>query len=197
MSGVKPRSTWGRILILGVLLGAVSFGLFGVVQRVTAGPNPSPVALQRTATPADALPSSAASALSAEGYDTSSSRQIGATVYVVPKAGNLLCVVSIRGSAIGSGCQPTSDFFSGDQLVFGISSAAGSVPHIAGVAQSGVADVRLTASGSTTTVATTSDGGFSFDMPAASATKAGASAGTLEALDASGKVLQSYTLPSG
>lgn len=191
-----PRSTLGRLIVLGVLLGAISFGLFGVVQRVTAGPNPSPVALQRAATPADALPSSVASVLSTQGYDTSSSRQIGANIYVVPRAGNLLCTVSIRGSGFGSGCNSSSDFFGGDQLVFGIGSAPGSADHIAGVAQTGVADVRLTANGSTTTVATTSDGGFSFDMPASSAASGGASAGTLDALDASGKVLQSFTLPS-
>jgi hypothetical protein len=196
MSGVMPRSTLGRVIVLGVLLGAISFGLFGFVQRVTASSNPLPVALQRAATPADALPSSVASVLSTQGYDTSSSRQIGTNIYVVPRAGNLLCIVSIRGSAIGSGCNSSSDFFGGDQLVFGVGSAAGAAEHIAGVAQTGVADVRLTANGSTTTVATSSDGGFSFDVPSSSAASAGVSAGTLDALDASGKVLQSFPLPS-
>lgn len=200
---MRPRSTQGRsirrLILLGVLLGAISFGLFGLVQRVTAGPNPSAAALQRAVTPADALPSNVASLLSAQGYDTSSARQIGTSVYIVPKTGGFLCTVSLVSGAADAGCQPSSNFFSGNQLIFGIADngPGSSTVHIAGVAQTDVAEVRLTVGGSTTTVQTTSDGGFSVDVPVSNVTDAASSLGTVDAVDASGNVLQSSTLPSG
>ena len=187
-----------KIVLPGVLLGLIAFGFFGAVQRVSAGPNPSPVALQRAGVPGDALPSAVASQLSAAGFDTASSRHIGANTYIMPKTGGLLCMVSI-GNATDAGCQPSADFFNGNQLILGISGAApGSATiHIAGVAQADVAQVRLTIGGSVTTVPTTSDGGFSVDVAAPSGTATSTSLGTAQALDASGAVLQSTTLPSG
>jgi hypothetical protein len=47
------------------------------------------------------------------------------------------------------------------------------------------------------TVQTTSDGGFSVDVPVPNGTDTSASLGTADAIDASGDVLQTYTLPSG
>jgi hypothetical protein len=184
--------------LLGVLLGAVAFGLFGVVQRVMAASNPLPAVMQRAATPADALPSAAATAMSADGFDVSSARQIGKNVYVVPKTGGFLCTVSLTNVGGGAGCQPSSNFFAGNQLVFGVADngPGSSTVRIAGVAQTGVTEVRLTVGGSTTTVQTTSDGGFSVDVPVPNGTDAGASLGTVDAIDASGKVLQSFALPS-
>lgn len=200
---MRPRSTAGRsvrrIILLGVFLGTISFGLLGLVRRVTAGPNPSPAALQRAATPADALPSDAVNALSAQGFDTSSARQIGPSVYIVPKTGGFLCTVSLANGAADSGCQPSSNFFAGNQLVFGVADngPGSSTVHIAGVAQTDVAEVRLTVGGATTTIKTTSDGGFSVDVPVPNGTDAASSLGTVDAIDTSGNVLQSSTLPRG
>lgn len=185
--------------MLGVLLGAVSFGLFGVAQRVTAGPNPLPAAMQRVTTPADALPSAAASVLSPAGFDVSSARQIGTNVYIVPKTGGLLCTVTVMSGSNSVGCDPSSDFFSGNQIMFGISdNGPGSkTAHFAGIAQTDVAQVRITVDGSATTVQTTSDGGFSVDVPVQSGTAAGSSPGTVDAISSSGDVLQSSSLPNG
>jgi hypothetical protein len=60
-----------------------------------------------------------------------------------------------------------------------------------------VAEVRLTVGGATTTIKTTSDGGFSVDVPVPNGTDAASSLGTVDAIDTSGNVLQSSTLPRG
>ena len=196
---MRKKSIWRRVILLGVLLGAVSFGLLGVVQRVTAGSNPLPAAMQRATTPGDALPSAVVSVMTLQGFDVASARQIGTNVYMVPKAGGLLCTVTVLSSGNSAGCQPSSNFFNGNQIIFGISdNGPGSkTANFAGVAQTDVAQVRITVGGSPTTVQTTSDGGFSVNVPVPNGTDAGSSLGTVDALDASGNVLQTSTLPSG
>jgi hypothetical protein len=199
-----------KLILSGFLLGAVAFGLFAAVQRVTASSNPSPIALQRAATAADALPSTVSTLLNAQGFLTASSRKIGSGLYIVPKSDGSLCIDSIGTLSDGTvsnhiGCQPSSNFFNGSQLIFGIGGGGpGSTTlHVAGVAQTGVTQVRLAIGGSTITVQPSSDGGFSVDVPVSNATfaaksagSASTSAGSIAAVGVGGKVLQSYTLPS-
>jgi hypothetical protein len=187
-----------KIILSGVLLGALFFGLYAAVGRVTAGSSPSPSVLQRPRTAADTLPSAVASQLSAQGFETSSSRLIASSLYIVPRTDGLLCMVSVGSVGSHIGCQPSSNFFNGSPLIFGIADGGpgSATVHIAGVAQSNVARVSLTVGGSTITTQPSSDGGFSVDVPVSSAAAAAASLGTVDAIDAGGKVLQSYTLPS-
>lgn len=211
MNGLPAQHRRGRKVVLsGLLLGGVSFGLFFAVQRVTASSNPSPIALQRSATAADALPSTVSSLLNSQGFVTASSRKVASSLYLVPKSDGSLCMVSIGtlpGGTVSShiGCQPSSNFFNGGQLIYGIGGGGpGSTTlHVAGIAPAGVSQVRVAIGGSTITTQPTSDGGFSVDVPVSNGmtapTSAGSpstSAGSIAAIDAGGKVLQSYTLPS-
>lgn len=193
-----------KLVLCGVVLGLTSFGFFTAVDRVTAGSQPSPAAVERASVPQDALPAAVAHRLTVMGYDTSSSRKIASTVYLVRRPGNLLCFVSI-GMPITIGCQHAENFFSDNPVVFGVLEL-GSPPspqqmRIVGVARSDVATIRVSANGNLLMAKPTADGGFAIDLPAgASQSRAGTSTtrpGTLAASNEAGKQLATYALPAG
>jgi hypothetical protein len=197
------RSRASRLILIGLVLGAVSFAIFGGAGHGAAGSNPLPVALERPATASDALPSAVAQQMRSLGYDTASSREVAPGVFLLSRSDGMLCSVTFGGPSdpIGSGCQSATDFFAGNPIVFGVSEhgspASPSDIRIAGVAQPDVTEVRLAVGDSVANANPTSDGGFVLQMSGSAVpASSDASLGSLQALGHDGKVLASYSLPS-
>jgi hypothetical protein len=186
------------IVIFGAALGLCSFAGLEIANAIRASGEQPPTAVQRPARDSDALPAAVRDRAVAAGLELSSARRISADTYVMRRRGSLLCLVSVA-RGMSAGCNPEARFFHGEKVVFGISEeGAPDAPgylRIAGVAREDVAKIRVRFDGATLEAATSADGGFAVEATARALAHGRPT--TLEAIGKDGKVLRTYSLPSG
>jgi len=181
-------------LIVGVL--TIGVGSFLAVAAVRASSNATPAGATRVRSASDALPPGLQRAAQAAGLALNTSRNIGASLYLVNRGGGDLCLVNAS-HGMSMGCAPQADFFGGTPVRWGMSEAGpSSAPTdltLAGVARADVAQVRVVFPSGAISATPNADGGFSVHADEATL-KAGRPT-QLIVIGKSGKTIETDALP--